>query len=492
MTAATAVPATAPPNGAPDGIPPIQAPDGAQGVFAATLTDIATARTATAEGHIKASDDHSASGMPEEADAPQLPATPDGQIAQAAALVVAVPVTPAAVAPAPAAATSTPAASTHTAPAPAAAAPTAAGGPKQATSEMAAPAAAAAPEAAAPRAAAPTAPAAPEPATPRSAPPGVPAAPEAVTPRAAVPPAPAAPEAATPQATAPTAPAAPAAPRADAPTAPAAPEPTTPQAAAPTIPAAPAAPTLTAAPAAVGQRVAATEVAASDVGAVTRPVAAPEPAASQAPAPAASSAPASAAPPPAPAPTTASDDQPSGHADAQQPGTPPTIAPAPAATAPAPAAPHQAAPHHTPRLAVAPEHVQALLRIASHRGEARAHLALKPAELGGVEVRLRMTPQGLVASVTAERPESAQVLQQAGSELRRAFESAGVNVAALDIGLAGDDAGNRAHERHAEAAQRTGAHNRAAQDEELSPTDPDHTTSTTTTIALGALVDVLA
>jgi flagellar hook-length control protein FliK len=372
MTAPTAVPATAPPNGAPPGR---GAPEGAEGVFAATLTDIATARTATAEGHIKASDDHSAAGTPQEADAPQPPATPDGQLAQAAALAVAAPVTPPAAAPAQTAAAAPP------------------------------------------------------------------------------------------------------------------PAPTTPGAAAPAMSAAPAAPALTA-PSTAAPGVSAPAVAASGVstpgvavsGVSTPGVAAPDVAAPAAPAAAA----------PAPTPTTASDDQPAAHADAQQPSTPPTVAAPPAAAGPAPAAPHQAAGPHAPRLAAAPEHVHALLRIASHRGEARAHLALKPAELGGVEVRLRVTPQGLVASITAERPESAQVLQQAGADLRRAFEAAGVNVAALDIGLAGDDAGSRAHERHAEAAQRGGTQNRRAQDEELSPTDPDHTTPTTTTIALGALVDVLA
>jgi flagellar hook-length control protein FliK len=132
------------------------------------------------------------------------------------------------------------------------------------------------------------------------------------------------------------------------------------------------------------------------------------------------------------------------------------------------------------------------MRIASHRGQAQAHLALKPAELGGVEVRLRVTTQGLVASITAERPESAQVLQQAGADLRRAFEAAGVDLASLDIGFAGDGADRRAHERHAEAAQGARSAQGDASDEELSPIDPNNPTTTTTTIALGALVDVLA
>ncbi|HWH96061.1 MAG TPA: flagellar hook-length control protein FliK, partial [Baekduia sp.] len=166
------------------------------------------------------------------------------------------------------------------------------------------------------------------------------------------------------------------------------------------------------------------------------------------------------------------------------------VAAAPA-SAPATAAPHQTPAPQTPRLPVHPDHARALLHIANHRGQAQARLTLHPAELGGVEVRLRVTTHGLLASITADRPESAQVLQQAGADLKRALEAQGVAVAGLDIGVAGDQARQRAHERDADAApsRRTAS---AERDEELSPIDPDHPTTTAPTIALGALVDVLA
>jgi flagellar hook-length control protein FliK len=140
---------------------------------------------------------------------------------------------------------------------------------------------------------------------------------------------------------------------------------------------------------------------------------------------------------------------------------------------------------------VHPDHARALLHIANHRGQAHARLTLHPAELGGVEVRLRVTTHGLVASITADRPESAQVLQQAGADLKRALEAQGIQVAGLDIGVAGDQARQRAHQRDADAAQNRSAAN-AERDEELSPIDPNHPTTTAPTIALGALVDVLA
>jgi flagellar hook-length control protein FliK len=137
-----------------------------------------------------------------------------------------------------------------------------------------------------------------------------------------------------------------------------------------------------------------------------------------------------------------------------------------------------------------------MLRVLEHRGQVQAQLTLHPAELGGVEVRLRQTAHGLMATVTADRAEAAQVLQQAGTELRRALEAQGVQVAGLDIGMAGEnqDAANaRAQERRANDAATGGRRQPTGDDDnELSPIDPDHRTTTTPTIALGALVDVLA
>ena len=65
MNTIATVPATAPPNSAPEsGSPPERA--GAPGDFAATLTNIASARTAPAEGHKEtdkpAADDQSTAG----------------------------------------------------------------------------------------------------------------------------------------------------------------------------------------------------------------------------------------------------------------------------------------------------------------------------------------------------------------------------------------------------------------------------------------------
>jgi flagellar hook-length control protein FliK len=199
--------------------------------------------------------------------------------------------------------------------------------------------------------------------------------------------------------------------------------------------------------------------------------------------------PSPAAAPSAPAP----DDKPvaAPAAVAQQAPIDPAPIAAPAAPAAAPAAPAQA----TPALPVRADHVRSMLRILQHRGQVQAQLSLHPAELGGVEVRLRQTAHGLMATVTADRADAAHVLQQAGADLRRALEAQGVQIAGLDIGLAGEnqDAANaRANERRAESALGGARRQAKASDEDLSPIDPDHRTTTAPTIALGALVDVLA
>jgi flagellar hook-length control protein FliK len=192
--------------------------------------------------------------------------------------------------------------------------------------------------------------------------------------------------------------------------------------------------------------------------------------------------------------TTSSDDN--GAAPQQAPVDPAAPAPAPPALQPAAPA-HAFAPAQAATLPVRADHVRAMLRVVEHRGQVQAQLTLHPAELGGVEVRLRQTAHGLMATVTADRADAAHVLQQAGSELRRALEAQGVHVAGLDIGMAGEnqDAANaRANERRAESALAGPRRDRrtADGDNDLSPIDPDHRTTTASTIALGSLVDVLA
>lgn len=173
--------------------------------------------------------------------------------------------------------------------------------------------------------------------------------------------------------------------------------------------------------------------------AVAQPVAAsPEPAVSAPATPAAPAAQAQAAPAtPAPAPQQAAAQQ------AVQPAAPQAahaahhVAAAPVA---APAAPveHSALSHAGTTATV--EKIHELVRISSLRdGTARATLQLKPAELGTVNVHLRTTLDGLVATIHAQDATALSALRQAGTELQQSLQDRGVNLARIELGLSSGD-----------------------------------------------------
>jgi flagellar hook-length control protein FliK len=165
------------------------------------------------------------------------------------------------------------------------------------------------------------------------------------------------------------------------------------------------------------------------------------------------------------------------------------------------APPSQSAPAPTPVRAVplsrAAEAVENVIRLGSARGVTHARMSLRPADLGGVEIRLQQTAGGLRASVVADGIEAAQVLQQASHDLRRQLEAQGIQLQRLDISFSGDE---RSGARSAET--RTGDGERRSptgNDTDSHATDGGDLTSTddavaTATLELpdGVLVDVLA
>jgi flagellar hook-length control protein FliK len=168
----------------------------------------------------------------------------------------------------------------------------------------------------------------------------------------------------------------------------------------------------------------------------------------------------------------------------------------PAAQAPAPVAPATAAaPATTPAtpvtaatpvpLARSAEAVEHVLRLASSRGVTHARIALRPADLGAVDVHIRSTAEGLVARVVAHSAEAVQTLQHAAGDLRRSLEEHGLNLMSLDISQSGESGTGRAGSESDE---------RRAPDGSPAGTDPDDSTTETTTLRLptGVLVDVLA
>jgi len=218
--------------------------------------------------------------------------------------------------------------------------------------------------------------------------------------------------------------------------------------------------------------------------------AATAPAAEQAPSPAAAAAakpgeqaPAHAAPQPAQAQGGAA-----GQVGAHQPGQVHSATALNAAAATAPARPVT--------LDHAVETVRLAMRAAADRGVTHARISLSPAELGGIEIHLRHTADGLVAKVIADTTGAAQLLQQSAADLRRELEQQGLTLLQLDIGASGEQAGEAGAQRGFGDLDGGGAAARRLAD---APADELLTVATDAPAAPrslqlpnGALVDVLA
>lgn len=118
---------------------------------------------------------------------------------------------------------------------------------------------------------------------------------------------------------------------------------------------------------------------------------------------------------------------------------PPSSAPAdPPRARPAAAAP----PHHQ-----AAAHLADLIRdhgadVTSASG--RTEIVLSPEELGRIRFDLRSSPDGLSVTLSADRPETLDLLRRHATELRAELSAAGYDLATLDFGTAGGNRGNSA------------------------------------------------
>ena len=196
---------------------------------------------------------------------------------------------------------------------------------------------------------------------------------------------------------------------------------------------------------------------------------------------------------PAPAATGSTPAQPKAEPQTAAPATPSApVTAAPVVQTPAPLT-GQTAPHRSVPLHRAPAAVATLLHVASERGITRAKMALKPAELGGIEIRLQSTAAGVAAQIVADSPEAARLLAQAGDDLRRALEARDVNLVSLEVSTSSDQQRESARDEWSEDngddAGLFGSPNRGGVEGDAEPTP---TTHSVIELPGGLLVDVLA
>ncbi|HEX3359998.1 MAG TPA: flagellar hook-length control protein FliK [Solirubrobacterales bacterium] len=129
--------------------------------------------------------------------------------------------------------------------------------------------------------------------------------------------------------------------------------------------------------------------------------------------------------------------------------------------------------------------------MAGENGYTRARVTLHPAELGGVEVLLRGGGSGLTATVVAENPHAAHLLQQSANELQRRLADQGLELASIHILAGGGEAPDSAPNGREGASAPAG---RAATGNADDTTDAPAAPEQIKTIDLGGgvLVDVLA
>ncbi len=79
--------------------------------------------------------------------------------------------------------------------------------------------------------------------------------------------------------------------------------------------------------------------------------------------------------------------------------------------------------------------------MGARAGASSAQIELSPASLGTIRIQLQHTPDGVTANVLTDHQAAADTLSQGGDDLRRAFQSAGVNLLSLNIEARGDNSG---------------------------------------------------
>ncbi|MFL6113027.1 MAG: flagellar hook-length control protein FliK, partial [Catenulispora sp.] len=144
-----------------------------------------------------------------------------------------------------------------------------------------------------------------------------------------------------------------------------------------------------------------------------------------------------------------------------------------------------------------PETTATMIHIAAERGVTHARLNLKPVELGGIEVRLRTTPQGIEAKLVADSPEAAKMLHTAADDLRRDLAARDVNLLSLDVSTQSDQQQDQPAQFGDEFGDSqsfgfAGGRRRNGSADDAGLTETPAAAETTLVLPNGVLVDVLA
>jgi len=189
------------------------------------------------------------------------------------------------------------------------------------------------------------------------------------------------------------------------------------------------------------------------------------------------------------------------HHQAKQPVQADASAPSFGAVGSAQAAPLVQAPQAFAAPQAAPGSAQsaafeALANLAVEQGQAATRIVLSPEHLGGLQITLRMTSQGLKATMLAERPEAAQALHAAQDQLRDALQTQGLQLSSLDACVAGDaQQGSASRERAAFAGSgrtRSGSPAGSITPPELAPETLGPVTGGSQLPGAGRLIDLRA
>jgi flagellar hook-length control protein FliK len=79
------------------------------------------------------------------------------------------------------------------------------------------------------------------------------------------------------------------------------------------------------------------------------------------------------------------------------------------------------------------ETVSTTIENGARQGISQARISLSPASLGGLQIHLTQTADGLVARIVADHSGAAATLRQGSDDLRRSLQAGGLKLVRLDI-----------------------------------------------------------